>query len=225
MKTSLPSQALKFTALLIIVGVSIVLFQWTDLGRHLKPEAIRDAIQSVGPLAPFLYLVIYSIAPVLSVPGWILSVAGGLAFGAVWGTGLTVLGATLGAAAAFFSARFLGRDFVARVLKGKFQTLTTIDDQAAAHGFQVIFFLRLIPLVPFNVLNYVAGLSKVGTGDYLLGTFLGIIPGTFAYVYLGSSLTHVVSWQFALAIGMLVLLAVIPILYKRWKATRSAPVE
>ncbi len=220
MTTALPSQALKFAGLLIIITVSVVLFQWTDLGRYLKPEAIRDAIQSVGPLAPLLYLVIYSVAPVLSVPGWIISVAGGLAFGAVWGTGLTVLGATIGATAAFFSARYLGRDFVARVLKGKSQTLAMIDDQAAAHGFQVIFFLRLIPLIPFNVLNYVAGLSRVGAGDYILGTFLGIIPGTFAYVYLGSSLTHVYSWQFALAIGMLVLLAVIPILYKRWKARR-----
>jgi len=217
---ALSSQALKFAGLLFIIAVSVVVFQWTDLGRHLNPEAIRDAIQSVGPLAPLLYLVIYSVAPVLSVPGWILSVAGGLAFGAVWGTALTVLGATIGATAAFFSARYLGRDFVARVLKGKFQTLTTIDDQAAAHGFQVIFFLRLIPLIPFNVLNYVAGLSRVGAGDYILGTFLGIVPGTFAYVYLGSSLTHVYSWQFALAIGMLVLLAVIPILYQRWKARR-----
>jgi uncharacterized membrane protein YdjX (TVP38/TMEM64 family) len=222
---ALPSQALKFAGLLMIIAVSVVLFQWTDLGRHLKPEAIRDAIQSVGPLAPLLYLAIYSVAPVLSVPGWIISVAGGLAFGAVWGTGLTVLGATVGATAAFFLARYLGRDFVARALKGKLQTLATIDDQAAAHGFQVIFFLRLIPLIPFNVLNYVAGLSRVGAGDYILGTFLGIIPGTFAYVYLGSSLTHVYSWQFALAIGMLVLLAVIPILYKRWKARRRPLVE
>ena len=132
-----------------------------------------------------------------------------------------MVGATIGATLAFFVARYLGRDFVARVLKGKFQTLSTIDDQAGAHGFQVIFFFRLIPLVPFNVLNYVAGLSKVGAWDYVLGTFLGIIPGTFAYVYLGSSLTDIYYWEFALAIGLLILLTVIPMLYKRWKGRRS----
>jgi len=219
---AISSQTLKFAGLVIFIGVSVLLFQVTDLGRHIKPETIRAAVQSVGPLAPFLYLLIYSIAPVFSVPGWIISVAGGLAFGALWGTVLTVLGATVGATAAFFSARHFGRDFVARILKGKFQTLAMIDNQAAAHGFQVIFFLRLIPLIPFNVFNYIAGLSKVGARDYILGTFLGIIPGTFAYVYLGSALTHIYSWQFVGAVGLLILLTLIPIFYRRWKRPRNS---
>lgn len=212
------SQTLKFAGLLIFIVLCILLLQWTQLGRYIKPEEIRAAIQSVGPLAPMLYLIIYSIAPVFFVPGWIITIAGGLAFGAAWGTALTVVGATIGATLAFFVARYLGRDFVARLLKGKFKAL---DDQAARHGFQVIFFLRLIPLVPFNALDYVAGISKVGARDYILGTFLGIIPGTFAYVYLGSSLTHIYSWQFASAVGLLIVLAIVPLLYKRWKRPRN----
>lgn len=225
MTMAVSRQTLKFIALVVFVLLSAAFFQIADLGRYVKPDAIRAAIQSVGPLAPLLYLLIYSIAPVFFVPGWIITIGGGLAFGAVWGTVLTVIGATIGATLAFFVARYMGRDFVARVLKEKFKTLNTIDEQAASHGFQVIFFLRLIPLVPFNALDYVAGISKIGRRDYILGTFLGIIPGTFAYVYLGSALTNIYSWQFALAIGMLVLLAVIPLLYKRWKGEGSSPVR
>jgi uncharacterized membrane protein YdjX (TVP38/TMEM64 family) len=216
---ALNSQTTKFIGLLIFVGAAVVLFQVTDLGRYVKPEEIRATIQSAGPVAPVIYLLIYSIAPVFFVPGWIITVAGGLAFGALWGTILTVIGATIGATLAFFVARYLGRDFVAHLLKGK---LKTLDEQAAANGFQVIFFLRLIPLVPFNALDYIAGLSKIGVRDYILGTFLGIIPGTFAYVYLGSSLTNIYSWQFAGAVGLLILLALIPLLYKRWKG-QSTP--
>lgn len=211
---ALPPQTFKFLGLLIIVAVSVAVFQAADLDRYIRPEAIRATIQSAGPMAPLLYLLIYSIAPVFFVPGWIISIAGGLAFGALWGTVLTVVGATIGATMAFFVARYLGRDFVARLLKGKFAAL---DDQAATHGFQVIFFLRLIPLVPFNALDYVAGLSKIGVRDYILATFLGIIPGTFAYVYLGSALTDIYSWRFAGAVGLLILLAMIPMLYRRWK--------
>jgi uncharacterized membrane protein YdjX (TVP38/TMEM64 family) len=211
-------QTLKFAGLLVFIVLCGLLLQWTQLGRYIKPEAIQAAIQSVGPLAPMFYLILYSIAPVFFVPGWIITIAGGLAFGAVWGTALTVVGATIGATLAFYVARYLGRDFVARLLKGKFKAL---DDQAGRHGFQVIFFLRLIPLVPFNVLDYVAGISKIGARDYILGTFLGIIPGTFAYVYLGSSLTHIDSWQFASAVGLLILLAIVPLLYKRWKGQRN----
>ena len=221
MTMAVSRQTLKFIALVVFVLLSAAFFQIADLGRYVKPEAIRAAIQSVGPLAPLLYLLIYSIAPVFFVPGWIITIGGGLAFGAVWGTVLTVIGATIGATLAFFVARTMGRDFVARVLKEKFKTLNTLDEQAATHGFQVIFYLRLIPLVPFNVLDYVAGISKVGTRDYILGTFLGIIPGTFAYVYLGSALTNIYSWQFAGAVGLLVLLAVAPMLYQRWKGQRN----
>ncbi|MBI3597651.1 MAG: TVP38/TMEM64 family protein [Nitrospirae bacterium] len=207
-------QTLKFAGLLIFIVVCIVLFQWSGLGRYAKPEAIRAAIQSVGYLAPLLYLLIYSIAPVFFVPGWIITIAGGLAFGPLWGTILTVVGATIGATLAFFVGRFLGRDFVTRLLKEKFKTMDSLDEQAASRGFEVVFFLRLIPLVPFNVLDYMAGISKIGARDYILGTFLGIIPGTFAYVYLGSTLTHIDSWGFALAVGLLILLSLIPMFYK-----------
>ena len=214
---ALSSPTIKFIGLLIFVVLSLVTIQLTDLGRYIKPEQLRAAIQSSGSMAPLLYLLIYSIAPTFFVPGWIITIGGGLAFGALWGTVLTVVGATVGATIAFFVARYLGRDFVARVLKERFKTLNVIDDQAASHGFQVIFLLRLIPLVPFNVLDYVAGISKIGARDYIIGTLIGIIPGTFAYVYLGSALTHIYSWRFVSAVGLLILLSVIPLFYKRWK--------
>jgi len=210
-------QTLRFVGLLFFVGLSVFLFQSTSLGRFFQPEQVRAAIQSYGSLAPVIYILIYSVAPVFFVPGWIITVAGGLAFGAVWGTALTVIGATIGATLAFLVSRFMGREYVARLLKGKFKSL---DDQAAAHGFQVIFFLRLVPLVPFNILDYVAGISKISLKDYMLGTFMGIIPGTFAYVYLGNALTNIYSWQFALAISLLILLSTVPMLYRWWTRRR-----
>jgi uncharacterized membrane protein YdjX (TVP38/TMEM64 family) len=208
------SAALRFIILILFVLIGVWVFQIGGWGRYLKPEEIQAAIRGFGTVAPVAYLIVYSIAPVFFVPGWIITIAGGLAFGPLWGTVLTVAGATIGATLAFGVARTMGRDFVDRILKGKYKAL---DDQAAAHGFQVIFFLRLIPLVPFNVLDYVAGLSKIGTRDYVLGTFFGIIPGTFAYVYLGSALTDITSWKFAAAVALLILLAVTPMAYKRWK--------
>lgn len=210
-------KTLKFAGLLLFIAVCIVLFQWTDLRRVARPDEIRAAVQSVGYLAPLFYLLIYSIAPVFFIPGWIITIAGGLVFGPLWGTVLTVVGATIGATLAFLVGRFLGRDFVASLLKDKFKGVGSLDEYAASRGFEVIFFLRLIPLVPFNALDYMAGISKIGARDYVLGTFLGIIPGTFAYVYLGSTLTHIHSWGFAMAVGLLVLLSLIPIFYKRWK--------
>jgi uncharacterized membrane protein YdjX (TVP38/TMEM64 family) len=220
MTMGLSWQTVKFAGLLVFVVICIVLFRWTDLGRYLNPERIRDTIQSVGYLAPFLYVLIYSLAPVFFIPGWIITIGGGLAFGPLWGTTLTVVGATIGATLAFFVGRSLGRDFVTRLLKEKFKALGSLDEQAASRGFEVIFFLRLIPLVPFNALDYMAGISKIGTRDYILGTFLGIIPGTFAYVYLGSTLTNIHSWEFALAVGLLISLSLIPMFYK-WRKKRD----
>jgi uncharacterized membrane protein YdjX (TVP38/TMEM64 family) len=209
-----PLQVIKLTGLVLLVAIGIGIFQFTGLGQYLKPETLRAYIQSYGAVAPAVYVLLYCIGPVLFVPGAVLSLAGGLAFGAFWGTLLTVIGATIGATLAFFVARALGRDFVSRLLKGK---LKLLDESAGKHGFTIILFLRLIPLVPFNALDYAAGLSKVSVRDYVLGTLIGIIPGTFAYVYLGSSLVNLYSWQFLSAILLLALMSIIPILYKKWK--------
>ena len=108
----------------------------------------------------------------------------------------------------------MGRGFVEKLAKGR---LKTFDDSAAEHGIQVMLFLRLVPLFPFNVLNYAAGLSKIRFMDYLIGTLVGIIPGTFAYVYLGSSLTDILSWKFLSAVALFLVITVVITLIKRRK--------
>ncbi len=92
---TLPSAVIKIISLAVIVAVGIGVFQFTDLGQYLKPETLRTYIQSYGKVAPAVYVFLYCIGPVLFVPGAILSLAGGLAFGALWGTVLTVFGATI----------------------------------------------------------------------------------------------------------------------------------
>lgn len=212
-------QTLKFAGLLIIAGVGFSVFHFADLGRYANPEGIEAAVRSSGPLAPVVFLLFYAIGPTFFFPSWILTVVGGLCFGMKWGFILTLIGATIGGTIAFFVARYLGRDFVERFLKGRYRKL---DDQVAYHGFEVIFFLRLIPLVPFDVLDYIAGVSKIHWRSYILGTFLGIMPGAFVYVYMGTTLSDIMSWQFAGALSLLLLLGLIPFFYKRFKG-RSIP--
>ncbi len=207
----------KFGALLVVVVLSVVAVRATPLGAWLSTENIQDLLDRLGPWAPAAYMLAYLIAPVLALPGTPLSLAGGFLFGGLWGTVYTVIGAGTGATLAFLVARYLGRDFVGKVLRGKARTL---DEEIAGHGLQVIFFLRLVPLVPFNLLNYAAGLSKMRLRHYVLGTYVGIIPGTFAYVYLGSSLTSIGSWQFFLAVGLLALLILVPLVYRRVRRAR-----
>jgi uncharacterized membrane protein YdjX (TVP38/TMEM64 family) len=211
--------AIKFGGLLVFLILSIVAFRTTPLGEWLHPESVQDLLNRLGPWAPIAYMLAYTVAPVLALPGAPLSLAGGYLFGGLWGTVYTVIGAGTGATLAFLLARFLGREFVGKILKGKVQAL---DEGIAGHGLQVVFFLRLVPLMPFNLLNYAAGLSRVSLRHYVIATYFGIIPGTFAYVYLGSNLSSVGSGPFFLAVGLLVLLMLVPLLYRRIRRRREA---
>lgn len=115
-----------------------------------------------------------------------------------YGTIYTVIGATLGASAAFLTARHLGRDFIEGFLKGR---LKVFDDGAERHGLKAVLFVRLIPLFPFNIVNYGAGLSKIRFKDFFFATLIGIIPGSFAYVNLANSIMDIRSWRFAIALA------------------------
>jgi len=168
-------------------------------------DQVAGVIDDAGLLAPVLFVVVYAVLTLLLFPGSILSAAGGLVFGVVAGTLLAVLGATLGATGAFLAGRRLGRSQVERIAGRR---MGRLDEWMRRRGFLAVLYARLLPVLPFNVLNYVAGVTDVSTRTYALATAIGIVPGTFAYAALGGTLSNPTSPEFIGAAALVVILAV-----------------
>lgn len=147
-------------AFIIAAVVSIKL---SGLDRHLDQERLRTWISSYGAWGPIAYIILYSIAPSLMFPGVPITVAGGILFGPVGGTIYTSIGATIGASIAFLISRYLGRDWVEAMLKDRWKEL---DAKVERQGWKVVAFTRLIPLFPFNMLNYAFGLTRIRFSHY-----------------------------------------------------------
>jgi len=203
--------------LAIFVGVLVLIygiFYFFKIDyRSFSPQNVRDKILSFGIWAPIVYMVFYTLRPLILFPAGLLTMASGLAFGPLFGTIYTVIGATGCAVAEFFFARFFGRGAVAKLVKGK---MGKIDEGIEKHGFMTVLWIRLIPSVAYDIQNYSLGLTKVRFRDYFLATTFGIIPGTFAFVYLGSSLTDLRHfWKVLLAIFFIVALIVLQKFWRR----------
>ena len=140
-------------------------------------------VDGLGPLAPVVFIAGYIVATVAFVPGSILTLAAGAIFGVVRGTVFVFIGATLGSVAAFLVARYVARPLVERKLAGN-KRFQRIDKIVEHEGGKIAVLLRLSPLLPFNLLNYALGISKIGFLSYFLGS-VGMIPGTLLYVYYG----------------------------------------
>lgn len=137
---------------------------------------------SAGPARPLLFVLIYAAAAVLFLPGSLLTLAGGALFGPAWGTLWNLCGATLGATIAFLLARHLGADWVRKRLGGRLERLFTGVEK---EGWRFVAFTRLVPLFPFNLLNYALGVTRIGLVPYVVATFVGMFPAAVAYTYLG----------------------------------------
>jgi MYXO-CTERM domain-containing protein len=171
-----------------------------------SPSDVRAWVASGGVAGPLLFVLLYVALTVLLFPGALLTGAGGALFGVVLGTGLSVVGATAGATAAFLIGRRLGRRTLERAAG---QRVRAVDAWLGRRGFTAVLYLRLVPIVPFNALNYAAGVSAVSTRDYVLGTALGIVPGAFAYAALGGSIDDPLSPEFLGAVALALALAVV----------------
>lgn len=147
-------------------------------------EQIRSWVATGGPWVPVWFVAGYAAASLLLVPRTLLSTAAGLAFGVSAGLAIVWVASMLGALAAFWLGRALGREGVAR-LAG--HHLDRLDALVLRHGVFAVLLARLAPLVPFSVVNYGSGLSAVGFGPYALATAVGIVPGTVAYVMVGAA--------------------------------------
>jgi len=216
---------LKFLLLILLIGIAVYTFKFSPYAEKITISGIKDYVLGFGALSFLVYIAIYAFGTLVSIPGTILTFVGAILFGTWLGTGLTVIGATIGASAAFFAARHLGRDFVQGLMKGKFKTF---QKQVEKHAFKGILFLRLVPAFPFIAINYGSGLVKMKFMDYFWATFIGIIPGTFVYTYLFSTWGDAVlmgdfTWkqaltpQLLLPLGLFALLLIAPLAVKKLK--------
>ena len=221
---------LKLAALVILIAAALLAFRALGLSRYTNVATLSSLVQGLRakPHIGILFVGAYALATTLALPGSILTIAGGAIFGFGKGTLLNWLGAMIGATLAYLLATSLGLGAVRRLLGKRAERL---DELAGAHGFATVLRLRLIPAVPFNVLNFAAGLAGVPFRDYLLGTALGLLPATAVYTYFADALLSGVAGarrdafvRLLIAGLLLVTLSFLPALLKRFGARGNVSV-
>lgn len=201
------------------IAAAIVLVRLTPVKDYLTADALGRLLADAGLWAPLVFIVIYALGVCLFVPGSILTGLGAVIFGAYWGFVYVWVGAMIGASAAFFIGRTLGREFAASLVGGR---LRKYDDAIERNGFATVLYLRLI-YFPFTPLNFGMGLTRVRFWDYFWGTGLGILVGTFIFTFFFGTLKEVwssgnwadlVSFKVFLSVALFIFSFFIPKLIK-----------
>jgi uncharacterized membrane protein YdjX (TVP38/TMEM64 family) len=207
---------LRVAMLATLAGGSIYLLlthaQWFE-----NPLSVKHEVLSWGVWGPLAYIMLYAVGPSFLVPGAVMTIAGGLAFGALWGAVYSLIGADAGALVAFTAGRFLGKSFAERMVGNRFHNVL---DRLTRSGFYVILYLRIVPVIPYNALNLLAGASPIEFRDYFWASAIGMIPGTVLFAFLGDSLWHPTSPRFFISVGLILCCFAAGEFYRRWKAVQ-----
>ena len=223
----------------LVFVAGLVVFFALGLERYLSIDALRQHrsvlrawVETSGLLAALVFMAVYIVTVAFSLPGaTVLTIAGGFLFGSVWGTVLVIISATLGATVLFSIAKTTLGD----VLRAKARAwLPRLEAGFREHALSYLLVLRLVPIFPFFIINLVPAFLGVPLSTFILGTFLGIIPGTFVYATVGAglgsvfdaggtfTLRGVLTPQIVTALVGLAVLALIPVVYKKLTAQRGA---
>jgi uncharacterized membrane protein YdjX (TVP38/TMEM64 family) len=207
----------KAAALAVFLLLAFIALRYSGAAAHISKQGIQALVSGFGLLAPAVHVAVYAAGTTVLVPATVFTLIGAVVFGKFLGTIYNLIGATGGAALSFLAARYLGRDFAARLLRGK---LRRLDAKAEEHGFILISYLRLA-YVPFAPLNYAAGLTRIRFLDYLGGSVLGMFPGVLIFTCFLDELTNLGSPADLLALRFLAPLSLfvasffLPVLVKR----------
>ena len=208
--------------LLVLLALTLVVFS-----RHLallfNPQALLTALCNLGPWTVPVFLTAHIFATMVGIPGTFLVLVGGAKFGLWWGSLWSLIGATVGAIAAFWVARYLLHDWF-RNRFAKHPVYRNLDKVMDTHSFNCVLAVRFAPLSPFNLVNFLFGLTSVPVGAYSVGTLVGIAPGTVAYTWIGLAGLDAIRgqglWPLTLALGFLGLLSVVPIYLRKQQSSR-----
>lgn len=193
--------------LIIIIGSTI----YKLLNMNINSKDIQAYVSSFGKLAPLVYIIMFALVPLTLFPDSVLAIGGGLIFGLFKGYIYTLIGALIGASLSFYISRKLGRNFVKKLTKEK---LDGIESMINSKGFFVVLMLRLIPLFPFDIISYGAGLTSIKYKDFLLATIIGTIPGILVFTNIGAQSVNIGSNGFYMSIMALILLVIASIFLK-----------
>ncbi len=178
---------IKAAILVAFIICAVIVVRFTPIKGFLTADQLGRFLETAGFWAPLVFMVIYTVGVCLFVPGTVLGAMGAVLFGAYWGFLYVWVGAMAGASAAFFIGRYLGREFAASLTGDR---LKKYDDGIERNGFATVLYLRLV-YFPFTPMNFGMGLTKVHFRDYLFGTGLGIIVGTFILLFFTGTLKEV----------------------------------
>ncbi len=182
------SNAARIAVALAVAAGLFALFRYLPVNEWI--QRLLTAAGDMGPAGPVFLAGAYIVACVFLIPGSLLTLGAGFVFGLVTGGIAVSIGATLGAAAAFLIGRKLARRWVEAKVQSnrKFQA---IDEAVGREGFKIVLLTRLSPVFPFNLLNYAYGITKVSFKQYFFASWIGMLPGTLMYVYLGSAVKNI----------------------------------
>jgi uncharacterized membrane protein YdjX (TVP38/TMEM64 family) len=193
----------------IIIILTIVIFLiYKTFIADITAQSIRDWITKFGTLAPIAYILVWVILPVFFFPVPILALAGGLSFGLWTGTLYTLIGAAFNSSLMFWLAKILAKDMVNKYLEEKMPKKWW-DKFMGAEGkesFLIVFICRLIPAMPYNVINYASGLTNIPFTKYTVATIIGILPGTVIFLNVGDKILDIHSPEFIISIVLVILL-------------------
>jgi len=215
----------------LLLGLAAVISIWWIVRcqcvnlESLTPASIRDYIQGFGRFSVVIYILAYTLNTISIIPPIAaLSLAAGLVFGKAWGALYLMIGAMLGTSCTFLISRLFGRGIVERLLKGRFKNL---DDLLERRGFMTVLFFRVIPIIPYEALNYAGGLSRMPFRDYFFATLIGLIPGVMISAFFGGALGEVkglkdlLSFKFVIALFALLVIILIPVTYQYFKRKKG----
>jgi uncharacterized membrane protein YdjX (TVP38/TMEM64 family) len=216
----------KALVLVLFIMSAVLLIRYTPARDYLNPEELGRFLEATGIWAPIIFIVLYAAGVCLFVPGTLLTGLGAAIFGAYWGFVYVWFGAMIGAALAFWIGRSLGRELAASLIGDR---LKKYDNAIAENGFATTLYLRLV-YFPFTPMNFGMGLTQVRFLDYLFGTGLGIVVGTFIFTFFIGTLKQVwtsgnwaelISFKVLFSVGLFVFSFFIPNILKKIKSVSS----
>lgn len=201
----------KFFIIIFIAILLVIILSFIDKDL-ININNIRELILNAGIFAPIIYIIAFSLVPLTFFPDSLLAILGGSLFGLYQGSIFTIIGALIGGSISFFLSRLLGNRFIK---PSKNKKLLNIEEILKNQGFLTILILRLIPLFPFDLISYGAGLTSIKYNDFFFGTLIGTIPGIIVFINLGAQWISLDKTSIYCSISILILFILFSLILKK----------